>query len=310
MGRIYSDITKLVGNTPLVQLTKMNKGLGGHILLKLESFNPFCSVKDRIGLNMIEHAERHGELKPGMVIVEATSGNTGIGLAFVAAVKGYPIILTMPETMTLERRAMLKALGAKLELTPGPEGMPGAMKRANDIAKDMPNAWLARQFDNPSNVEVHVETTGPELWRDTDGKIDCLVSGVGTGGTITGVSKFIKAKNPNFYTVAVEPAESPVLSGGQRGPHKIQGMGAGFVPGNYDAKLVNEVITVKYDDALSTTRRMAREEAVFAGISSGAILWSAMQVAKRPQFAGKTIVSIVADFGERYLSNPLYSELQ
>ncbi len=309
MARIYKDISKLIGNTPLVRLNRMASGLAGDILLKLESFNPYSSVKDRIGLAMIEDAERRGELRKGTVIVEATSGNTGIGLAFVAAVKGYDVILTMPDTMTVERRNLLRALGVHLELTPGDQGMKGALARADQIARELPNAWQPRQFDNAANVEVHLETTGPEIWRDTDGQVDVLVAGVGTGGTISGAGRFLKAKKPGLHVVAVEPADSPVLSAGAPGSHKIQGIGAGFVPAIYDPMAVDEVIQVTNEDAIETTRRLTREEGIFAGISAGAILCAAMQVAARPELAGATVVSIVPDFGERYLSNPVYAEL-
>ncbi|MFQ5767657.1 MAG: cysteine synthase A [Acidobacteriota bacterium] len=309
MARIYRDITRLIGNTPLVRLNRMDKSTGAEILLKLEFFNPYGSVKDRIGLSLIEDAERKGLLKKGDVIVEATSGNTGISLAFVAAVKGYEIILTMPDTMTIERRNLLKALGAKLELTPGTKGMNGAVERANEIAQDLPRAWKAQQFENQANMQIHLETTGPEIWFDTDGLVDVLVSGVGTGGTLTGAGRFLKSKNPDLYVVAVEPADSPVLSGGKAGPHKIQGIGAGFVPSIYDPKVVDEVIQVSNEDSMETSRRLTREEGIFVGISTGAILWAAMRVAARPEFKGKTIVSIAPDFGERYLSNPLYSEI-
>jgi len=309
MARIYHDITKLIGGTPLVRLNRMAAGLPGEVLLKLECFNPYSSVKDRIGLNMIEDAERCGTLKKGKVIVEATSGNTGIGLAFVAAVKGYDIILTMPDTMTVERRNLLKALGARLELTPGELGVNGARERAAEIADELPNAWRAEQFDNPANREVHEETTGPEIWSDTDGQVHALVAGVGTGGTVSGTGRFLKRKNPGVYVVAVEPDDSPVLSGGEPGSHKIQGIGAGFVPGIYDAGVVDEVIRVTNEDAITTSRRLTREEGIFTGISSGAILWAALQLAMRPEFEEKTIVAITPDFGERYLSNPVYSEI-
>lgn len=309
MARIYQDISKLIGNTPLVRLNRMMNGVDADILLKLEFFNPYGSVKDRIGLSMIEDAEQSGALKKGDVIVEATSGNTGISLAFVAAVKGYDIILTMPDTMTIERRNLLKALGATLELTPGDKGMKGAMERADEIAAELPNAWIAQQFDNPSNIQVHLETTGPEIWADTDGQVQVLVSGVGTGGTVSGTGRFLKGKNPDLYVVAVEPTDSPVLSGGEPGMHKIQGMGAGFIPSIYDAEVVDEIIQVTNEDAIETSRRLTREEGIFTGISAGATLSAAMHVAARPEFEGKMIVSIVPDFGERYLSNPVYSEI-
>ena len=309
MARIYNDISKLIGNTPLVRLNRMGTELPGEILLKLESFNPYSSVKDRLGLALIEDAERRGALKKGDVIVEATSGNTGISLAFVAAVKGYEIVLTMPDTMTVERRNLLAALGAKLELTPGADGMKGALQRADELAADLPNAWKAEQFDNMANVQIHLETTGPEIWSDTDGEVDVLVSGVGTGGTVSGASRFLKGKKPQIHVVAVEPTDSPVLSGGEPGAHKIQGMGAGFVPKIYDASVVDEVVQVSNDEAIEVARRLTREEGVLAGISAGAILCAALQVAARPAFEGKTIVSIAPDCGERYLSNPVYAEM-
>lgn len=310
MGKIYNDITKLIGNTPLVRVQKLDKSQNVDLLLKLESFNPFSSVKDRIGLAMIEDAERSGKLKKGMVIVEATSGNTGIGLAFVATVKGYEIILTMPDTMTVERRNMLKALGVKLELTPGSKGMNGAIELAKQISSDLPNSWTPKQFDNPSNPQVHVETTGPEIWSDTDGQVDIFVSGVGTGGTITGTSKFLKSKKSSIQIVAVEPEASAVLSGGKAGPHIIQGIGAGFVPKNYQSEYIDEVITVSNEDAILTTRALVKKEAIFSGVSSGAIVYAALQLAARSENKGKTIVAIVPDFGERYLSNPVYSEIK
>lgn len=309
MGKIYNDITKLVGSTPLVRVQRLAGSEDVDLLLKLESFNPFSSVKDRIGLAMIEDAERSGELKEGMVIVEATSGNTGIGLAFVAAAKGYEVILTMPDTMTIERRNMLKSLGVKLELTPGAKGMNGAIELAKTIAEDLPNSWTPKQFDNPSNPQVHIETTGPEIWSDTDGQVDIFVAGVGTGGTVTGTSKFLKSKNSSIHVVAVEPQASAVLSGGEPGPHIIQGIGAGFIPTNYESEFVDEVIQVSNEDAISTTRSLVKNEAIFAGVSSGAIAYAAIQIASRPENKGKTIVAMVCDFGERYLSNPVYSEL-
>ncbi len=309
MARIYSDISKLVGDTPLVRANRVTAGIDAEVLIKLECFNPFSSVKDRLGLAMIEDAERRGELRPGHVIVEATSGNTGIGLAFVAATKGYELILTMPDTMTRERRDMLAALGAQLVLTPGDEGTKGAIRRAEEIAASLPNSWQPRQFENPVNPRVHEETTGPEIWRDTDGRVDALVAGVGTGGTVSGAGRYLKSKRPGVYVVAVEPIDSPVLSGGDPAPHKIQGIGAGFVPDAYDADVVDEVIRVRHEDAVETARRLTREEGVFLGISAGAIVWGAMQLASRPEFAGKTVVSIAPDFGERYLSNPVYADL-
>ncbi len=309
MARIYDDLSKLIGNTPLVRLNRMANGLPAEVLLKLESFNPFSSVKDRIGIAMIEDAERRGQLKAGMVIVEATSGNTGISLAFVAAVKGYETILVMPDTMTVERRHMLKALGARLDLTPGDQGMKAAMARANAIAQDLPNAWQPRQFDNAANPQAHFETTGPEIWTDTDGRIDVLVGGVGTGGTIAGAGRFLKGKNPQLRVVAAEPCDSPVLSGGEPGLHKIQGIGAGFVPAVYDPEVVDEVVQVSNEDAFATSRLLTRKEGAFTGISAGASIWVAMQVAARPEHAGQRIVAIAPDFGERYLSHPVYSEI-
>ncbi len=309
MARIYRDFSKLIGNTPLVRLPRMGADLPAEVLVKLECFNPYSSVKDRIGLSMIEEAERDGSLKPGMTIVEATSGNTGISLAFVAAVKGYKIILSMPDTMTIERRNLLKALGAQLELTPGADGMKGALGRAEAIAGDLADSWEPHQFDNASNPRVHRETTGPEIWADTDGEVDIFVSGVGTGGTITGTSQFLKAKNPNVHVIAVEPTDSAVLSGGDPGPHKIQGIGAGFIPAIYDAEVVDEVVQVTNEESIEMARRLTREEGMFVGISSGAILAAALRVAARPELQGQRIVAIAPDFGERYLSNPVYSEL-
>jgi cysteine synthase A len=309
-GKIYQDVTETLGNTPLIRLTRLGSGLPGRIVVKHEGYNPFASVKDRIGAAMINDAVEKGRLRPGMVIVEPTSGNTGIGLAYVAAVRGYRCIFTMPETMTLERRHMLRALGAKVVLTEGPKGMKGAIARAEEILDRLGDrGWMPRQFDNPANPAIHYATTGPEIWADTEGKIDILVSGVGTGGTITGAGRYLREKSPGIHIVAVEPAESPVLSGGQPSPHKQQGIGAGFIPGNLDTKIYDEVIRVSNDDAIATTRRLAREEAIFAGISSGSITWAALQVAGRAESAGKLIVSITCDFGERYLSNPVYTEL-
>jgi cysteine synthase A len=309
-GKIYQDVTETLGNTPLIRLTRLGSGLPGRIVVKHEGYNPFASVKDRIGAAMINDAVEKGRLRPGMVIVEPTSGNTGIGLAYVAAVRGYRCIFTMPETMTLERRHMLRALGAKVVLTEGPKGMKGAIARAEEILDRLGDrGWMPRQFDNPANPAIHYATTGPEIWADTEGKIDILVSGVGTGGTITGAGRYLREKSPGIHIVAVEPAESPVLSGGQPSPHKQQGIGAGFIPGNLDTKIYDEVIRVSNDDAIATTRRLAREEAIFAGISSGSITWAALQVAGRAENAGKVIVSIICDFGERYLSNPVYTDL-
>ena len=309
-GKIYPDVTQTVGNTPLIRLNRLAAGLPGKIAIKHEGYNPYDSVKDRIGASMIDDAVEQGRLRPGMIIVEPTSGNTGIGLAYVAAVRGYRCIFTMPETMTIERRNMLRALGAKVVLTEGPKGMKGAIARAEEILGRLGSrAWMPRQFDNPANPAIHYKTTGPEIWADTGGAVDIFVSGVGTGGTITGAGRYLREKKPNIRIVAVEPNESPVLSGGAPSPHRQQGIGAGFIPGLLDTKIYDEVIRVTNEDAIATTRRLAREEAIFAGISSGSITWAALQVATRPENAGKLIVSIVCDFGERYLSNPVYAEL-
>src|SRR5690242_3727762 len=309
-GRIYQDVSETVGNTPLIRLNRLTAALPGKIAIKHEGYNPYDSVKDRIGAAMINDAVEKGRLRPGMVIVEPTSGNTGIGLAYVAAARGYRCIFTMPDTMTVERRNLLRAVGAKVVLTEGAKGMKGAMARAEEILSRLGNrAWMPRQFDNPANPAIHYRTTGPEIWEDTKGAVDVFVSGVGTGGTITGAGHFLREKKPGIKIVAVEPAESPVLSGGQHSPHRQQGIGAGFVPSILDTKVYDEIIRVTSDDAIATARRMAREEGIFAGISSGSITWAALQVAKRPESAGKLIVSIVCDFGERYLSNPVYTEL-
>ncbi|MEO7822844.1 MAG: cysteine synthase A, partial [Gemmatimonadaceae bacterium] len=288
----------------------VGKNLPARIVVKHEGFNPFNSVKDRIGAAMIDDAISAGKLRAGMVVVEPTSGNTGIGLAYAAVARGYRCIFTMPETMTIERRNMLRALGCRVVLTEGPKGMKGAIARAEEIMSRLgARAWMPRQFDNPSNPAMHYRTTGPEIWEATDGAIDVFVSGVGTGGTITGAGRFLREKNPKIRIVAVEPAESPVLSGGEPSPHKQQGIGAGFIPGNLDTKIYDEVIRVTNDDAIQTARKLAREEAIFAGISSGSITWAALQVAARPENQGKLIVSVICDFGERYLSNPVYAEL-
>jgi cysteine synthase A len=309
-GKIYQDVTETVGNTPLIWLSRLGAGLPARIAVKHEGYNPFSSVKDRIGAAMIDDAEEKGQLRQGMIIVEPTSGNTGIGLAYVAAVKGYRCIFTMPDTMTLERRNLLRALGTKVVLTEGARGMKGAIARAEEIlARLGDRAWMPRQFDNPANPAIHYRTTGPEIWTDTGGTVDIFVSGVGTGGTITGAGRYLRERKPSIRIVAVEPAESPVLSGGQPSPHRQQGIGAGFVPSILDTKIYDEVVRVTNEDAIATARRLAREEAIFAGISSGSITWAALQVASRPESAGKLIVSVVCDFGERYLSNPVYTEL-
>ena len=311
MARIYDSIIDTVGNTPLVKIPRLNKGIGGTVLVKLESFNPAGSVKDRIGVAMIEAAERDGRLRPDTIIVEPTSGNTGIGLAFVAAAKGYPIILTMPETMTLERRSLLKAYGAQLVLTPGADGMKGAIAKAKEIRDSNPAKYfMPGQFENPANPEVHRRTTAEEIWRDTDGNVDVFVAGVGTGGTITGVGQVLKERKPGVTIITVEPDTSLVLSGGKPGPHKLQGFAAGFVPEVLDTKVYSEVILASYDDSIATARRLAREEGILVGISSGANIWAALQVAARPEFKGKTIVTIGADTGERYLSSPLFAEIE
>jgi cysteine synthase A len=301
-------ITDLIGNTPLVQVRAPGAAPGVILLAKLESFNPFSSVKDRIGLAMIEDAERRGVLKPGNVIVEPTSGNTGIALAAVAAAKGYRIILTMPETMSIERRKLLAAYGAELVLTEGAKGMKGAIAKAEEIAAATPGVFVPMQFNNPANPKIHRETTAEEIWRDTEGKVDIVVAGVGTGGTISGIASALKPRKPAFLAIAVEPDASPVLSGGQPGPHKIQGIGAGFVPVVYDAKLVDEIIRVKHEDAEIVARELAKKEGILVGISSGAALWAARQIASRSSSTGKTIVAILPDTGERYLSTWLFEE--
>ncbi len=309
MARIYENIADTFGNTPLVKLPRLARGLGATVLVKMESYNPAGSVKDRIGVSMIEAAERDGRLRPDTIIIEPTSGNTGIALAFVAAAKGYPIILTMPDTMTIERRNLLKAYGAQVVLTPGAEGMPGAIRRAKEIHDSDPSKYfMPQQFDNPANVDVHRRTTAEEIWRDTDGKVDILVAAVGTGGTITGVWEVIKPRRPSFTAIAVEPDASPVLSGGKPGPHKIQGTGAGFIPSILNTKSYDEVIRVTNEDAIAMARRAAREEGMLVGISAGANIWAALQVAQRTESKGKTIVTIGCDTGERYLSNPVYAE--
>jgi cysteine synthase A len=309
VARIYDSIIDTYGNTPLVRIPRLNKGLGATILVKLESFNPAGSVKDRIGVAMIEAAEREGRLRPDTIIVEPTSGNTGIALAFVAAAKGYPLILTMPETMTIERRNLLKAYGAQLVLTPGAEGMKGAIAKAKEIRDSNPAKYFSpQQFENPANPEVHRRTTAEEIWRDTDGNVDVFIAGVGTGGTVTGVGQVLKERKPGVTIITVEPDTSTILSGGSPGPHKLQGFAPGFIPKILDTTVYSEVIKASFDDSVATSRRLAREEGILVGISAGSNVWAALQVAARPEFAGKTIVTIGCDTGERYLSNPLFAE--
>jgi cysteine synthase len=306
--KMYNNILETIGKTPLVRLNKLTEGLDATIVAKIEARNPGGSVKDRISLSMIQEAEKQGQIKPGATFVEPTSGNTGIGLAMVCAVKGYKLILTMPETMSMERRNLLKAYGATLVLTPGPEGMGGAIKKAEEIVANTPNSFLPQQFKNLANPKIHRETTGPEIWEDTDGKVDILVAGVGTGGTITGVAQYIKPKKPSFKVIAVEPSASPVLSGGQKGPHKIQGIGAGFVPDVLKMDLVDEVFKVTDDQALQTARALVQKEGILAGISSGAAAYAAIEVTKRPENKDKLVVVVLPDTGERYLSTILFTE--
>lgn len=307
--RIAEDVTRLVGNTPLVRLNRVTEGAVATVAAKLEMYNPCSSVKDRIGVSMIEAAEAEGKIRPGALIIEPTSGNTGIGLAFVCAARGYRLVLVMPETMSVERRSLLKALGAQLVLTPGAEGMPGAVRRAEELVAEHPDSFMPQQFKNPANPEIHRRTTAEEIWRDTDGQVDIVVAGVGTGGTITGVAEVIKQRKPSFQAIAVEPAASPMISEGRKGPHPIQGIGAGFIPDVLRRDLLDEVVTVPNEGAMEMAQRLAREEGLFVGISSGAAAWAAVQVARRPENRGKLIVVVLPDTGERYLSTPTFQDL-
>ncbi len=308
MAKIYKNITETIGRTPLVKLSQISEGLNGTVLAKIESFNPLSSVKDRIGLAIIEAGERDGKINKNTVIIEPTSGNTGVALAFVAAARGYRLILTMPETMSVERRQLLKIFGAELVLTEGAKGMKGAIAKAEELAAATPNSFVPQQFNNPANPEIHRKTTAEEIWNDTDGKVDIVIAGVGTGGTVTGVGEVLKKKNPAVKIIAVEPVDSPVISGGAPGPHKIQGIGAGFIPQNLNTKIIDEIIQVSNADAGATSRLAARKEGILIGISSGAALWAALEVAKRPDSAGKNIVVVLPDTGERYLSTWLFQE--
>jgi cysteine synthase A len=307
--KIANDVTELIGNTPLVRLRRLTEGAGADVVAKLEFYNPAHSVKDRIGVAMIDAADRAGRITPETIILEPTSGNTGIALAFVCAARGYRLVLTMPETMSKERRMLLRAYGAELILTPGSEGMPGAIRKAEELAAGDPRYFIPQQFENPANPDIHRRTTAEEIWRDTDGQVDIFIAGVGTGGTITGVGEVLKQRKPSVSVIAVEPDASPVLSGGAKGPHQIQGIGAGFVPGILNTHIYDEIIRVKNEDAMETARRMAREEGLLVGISSGAATWAAVQVARRPENAGKLIVVVIPSFGERYLSTALYAHL-